>query len=107
MGERGAAGSSLLAGEDVVLRGCELGHNAQGVDRHVAIIAIIADSEFTADDGPFRARQRYGCDPLARPKPGTRASGQDNCSVSTPKNSWYGRARSRSSSSSRPVSANE
>ncbi len=41
-------GSSLLAGEDVVLRGCELGHNAQGVDRHAAIIAIIADSELTA-----------------------------------------------------------
>jgi hypothetical protein len=27
-------GSSLGTGEDVVLRGCELGHNAQGVDRH-------------------------------------------------------------------------
>ncbi len=27
-------GSSLGTSEDVVLRGCELGHNAQGVDRH-------------------------------------------------------------------------
>jgi hypothetical protein len=43
-----STGSSLATGEDVVLRGCELGHNAQGVDPHARSLLGTADSEVAA-----------------------------------------------------------